>query len=282
MGGDVCYVLCAFTGKRIKADEYEVARDYYLTEHLRALARIETCRLSRIVIVAPFAEEEPSNFGNWLSVVGGTSLGGVRVDVLRRDNFGLSYGSLLEAFRNFPDHEWYLFVEDDYQPSQSDLVRSLVEKATVSGAEYVGQVNFTEDSHFGPHMAVSNGLISRSAVLRASKYLDDIITCSPGSTRVTPCHSTVTALKLQYDGIPIQAFFSQCFLSTGTKLTGMTATHSTIFHKEGNLGVVFGDPGLERLFEPVQYHFLGDKYVTSTVPDRGVRFQFGIREVVYE
>lgn len=114
-----CYVISSWGGQRRKRDNPKALTDgaFYLREHVRRLGAL--CRnIDRIVITVPRCPSPIKGYEEYLKgleTVGKT--GSIPVEVFRRPNIGLAYGSYNDVYGKYRtkfDH--YFVAEDDYIP----------------------------------------------------------------------------------------------------------------------------------------------------------------------
>lgn len=87
-----------------------------------------------------------------------------------RPNVGLSYGAFNYAYQEDPDFDYYIFIEDDYVPVIDGFDHRLVRMFAALRAYSVPKLGYlctyyaAVHPEYGPHAAISNGLISREAL----------------------------------------------------------------------------------------------------------------------
>ncbi|HEX3150101.1 MAG TPA: GNAT family N-acetyltransferase [Gemmataceae bacterium] len=117
------YVIAAWSGPRRDVTLNPVL---YLDNHIRSL-QVLPHSLTQITVVVPDDPDEPASFAESLARLP-ASIGTARVEIIRRPNIGLSYGSYSEAYGRYRQaFDYYIFIEDDYVFVQENFDRLLVD-----------------------------------------------------------------------------------------------------------------------------------------------------------
>jgi hypothetical protein len=232
----VHYVIAAWSGKRRKGNKpYDEDKTYYLRKHLEHLHDYKH-GLSQITIVAPENEGEPDSFTCFLKTVPKT-IQKAKVEVVRRPNYGQSYGSYSAVYgEHRTSFDYYIFIEDDYAFVKDYFAFEMIKEFELrKRCGYLcSYVSFWGNK---VHAAISNG-ISRSDILEKifEKYGE------------LPHHSKS---KFNYDCGP-QINFSFSFLDVGTKIHDYLSVYKSPFNDAGTLKI-FGDESKESLIVPLQF-----------------------------
>lgn len=153
------YVIAAWSGwRRYEVPGYTADRTYYLRHHLQSMHDLAHFGLTRITVVVPYDPSEPKNYTEYINSLPKT-WAGVPLVVFRRENVGLSYGSLSDAYGRSRDDGFkaYFFMEDDYQ-----LMLDRSEEPYY--ATLTGKVGYVAGVAGAGHGRVANGLLSAEAL----------------------------------------------------------------------------------------------------------------------
>jgi len=204
----VCYVMCGYVGpNRVTLDNMNI--EDIIIEHVRRADEIHG--ISQCVVVLPVSQHESKEFISSLSNVESRGW-----DVIRRENFGYSYASLIEAYAKHPTHDWYIFQEDDYFPRDMDLVAKLLKHANIDDntIDYVGLV-YDQRKSVKMHMSASGGIINNKTLLLMQNYL-----------------SAFKEKDIAKNGAKSQLIFSENMLKNGIKL-GDVLDYYPCVYREG-------------------------------------------------
>lgn len=127
-GNNVCYICCVYFGdRRCSVKEYQEDRLSYIREHVKSLQEV-LHDLDRIVFVFNLEEDHFSLFEEAKKIIP-RRIQGSRVEVIGRENFGMSYGAWSEVFEKYRNvHDYFIFNEDDYFFIQDNFDSHLVNK----------------------------------------------------------------------------------------------------------------------------------------------------------
>ena len=108
-----CVIACWSGPRRDQFDPYAEDRTYYLRAQLKSLEKLEH-RLDQITVVVPKNPNEPNNYTQFVESLP-DFIGETKLVVIRRENYGQSYGSYSHVYEKYRSQfDYYIFVEDDY------------------------------------------------------------------------------------------------------------------------------------------------------------------------
>ena len=124
----VCYVCCFYFGDRRSSTEtYNRDRLSYLKQQILDLSEFKH-NLDRIIFVFNLAKNHLEIFESFASKIP-SQIQNTKVDIICRENIGLSYGGWSEAFSIYKNSfDYYIFNEDDYFINDHDFDSYLVNK----------------------------------------------------------------------------------------------------------------------------------------------------------
>ncbi len=126
------YILATWGGPRRDDWPAQVADPtYFVAVHLAQIARLKTSRIQKITVAAPTFPLEPASYQLRLEALAlrHEIETGISVEILRRKNIGISYGSFSDAWlANRGRFEATIFCEDDQLPGVDDFDSLLLEK----------------------------------------------------------------------------------------------------------------------------------------------------------
>jgi hypothetical protein len=227
----VNYVVATWSGPR----RYNPpTATFYLEHQLRHLA--ETPHdLTQVTLVVPDNIEEPEEFTRWLEKCP-RRLASARLEILRRPNQGMSYGSFSHAFSVYRQtFDYYVFVEDDYvfeQPYSDRLLREMFEQDPQCG--YLAGVVLGEGDR--RHGAVSIGITSCQVLEAIWRQHGEI-----------PHARHLGAYESAH-----QIEFTRAFLAKGRSLRDVTSRYRVIYNDLGRPWT-FGPAEAPILIRPI-YH----------------------------
>jgi len=143
----------------VQADD----RRTFLKLHVRQLKHLDHRHLAQITIVV---NEHPSpKFDEYVASLDGKVLRNAPVQVIRRQNRGMSYGAWSEAFAQGRDNfTHYIWIEDDYVFVHKQFDVELLGMMRVSQCDYL--CGLASDAFgFERHAAISNGIV-RTEILQ--------------------------------------------------------------------------------------------------------------------
>jgi hypothetical protein len=125
---NTCYICCFWLGeRRSTTNAYAEDKLAYVKEQIKTLSEFEHS-LSRIVFVFNLEEEHEVIFNEAIRIIP-EYIKGTIVNVIRRDNIGLSYGAWSDAFGKYREEcDYFIFSEDDYFINQHNFDRYFVDK----------------------------------------------------------------------------------------------------------------------------------------------------------
>ena len=152
---NIAYVVaCYFGDRRVNDYIYHNENRYdYIEWQIKQLQLLKTTLVDKIIFVLSGCAEVPSD----LNIP--ERINNIPVDVLVRENIGLSYGAWNFAVNQY-GHEfnYYFLIEDDYIPVM-DFWDSAFMDRMADNVAYVCTL-------FTDHVAVSYGLFRTSAILK--------------------------------------------------------------------------------------------------------------------
>jgi hypothetical protein len=247
------YVIATWSGPRRQGnDEYHKDKTFYIRKHLQLLKKVKH-HLSQITIVVPRNKKEPKKFSRFLREIP-SKIQDAKVVVLRRENYGQSYGSWSHVYGKYRDKfDYYLFVEDDYAfvKDYFDIDLSMRLDSLPNCWFLCCLVGYSIDARL--HAAISNG-ICRSTVL---KKVWDVFGELPSGgdywevKEDLPEDPKEQRKKSVYSGEP-QLQFSEGFLEIGTKLYDVTEDYKIPFNDAGKIRI-YGNPKEDCLIVPLQF-----------------------------
>jgi hypothetical protein len=243
-----CVIACWSGLRRDGFAPYEEDRTYYIKAQLKSLRKVAH-QLNQITLVVPTNDEEPEEFTKFLEEIP-RRIGTALVTVIRRDNFGQSYGSYSHIYGKYRDRfDYYLFIEDDYIFVQDNFDQELM-------VNFEGMLNCgflcslvledlqTPDIHAG----IANGITS-SAVL-------ELIWKKYGELPHRNWDDAALDDKTKYNTGP-QIQFSHGFLNVGKGLYDMTYKYQAPFLQMGLEDIkslrIYAKHRDKILLAPVQY-----------------------------
>lgn len=119
-------VIACWSGiRRDDFKPYIEDRAYYLETQLKSLGCLKH-KVDQITFVIPDNPEEPAEYTRCLESIP-RKIGTACVEIIRRPNFGQSYGSYSHVYGLYRDRfDYYLFVEDDYIFVQNNFDEELM------------------------------------------------------------------------------------------------------------------------------------------------------------
>ena len=236
MKNKINYVIASWSGRRRSA-----AHHNFLKWHLDNLCKYKH-NLDQITVLVP----ENPNMGLLYKlfieklIISYPQLPLVR---LHRKNIGLSYGGYNDAFKQFPDFDYYIFMEDDYcyvKDNFDEILIDLFNQKPNCGylCGYVRNPNIHRyDAQYGPmHAGNSNGITKREVIEKIIKKYGEM-----------PHNKGV-----QYEEQGGQIQWSRAFLDVGMNLYDITPHYkSTFAWGDGNI-TEYAPQNKEYLFIPYQ------------------------------
>lgn len=157
------YIIALFAG-RVELDSFVNYFDNLVEMHLKAIETFAQSSVSKVVLV--INSDSPEMLSEALNSANLFENSFIPVQVIVRENLGYSYGAWEYGILCNVQEEvdGYFLIEDDYLPSSEDFLSYFSDKLTLN----VGFVAQTIEALSGMapmHAAVSNGLLSKKAVL---------------------------------------------------------------------------------------------------------------------
>ena len=214
-------VIAAWSGlRRDDFEPYVTDRTYYLRQQLKSLQTYQHS-LDQITFVIADNKEEPEEFTQFVKGLP-RKIGTACVEVIRRRNYGQSYGSYSRAYQNYRDRfDFYIFLEDDYVFVQDRFDEELVVNyQSMDGAGFLCSLVLEDNNTPDLHAGVANGIASSETLGKIWEKFD----CLPHGYWD---NVTVTE-KTKYNTGP-QIQFSHAFLEVGKELYDMTYKYCVPF-----------------------------------------------------
>lgn len=158
------YIIAAYLGDRRNPDHrYEKDKSFLLREHIASLHRLKHS-LSQITVVC--SGDDPTGFCQSIP----SAIGTAKVEVLMRENTGMSYGAWSDAFELYREKfSHYIFTEDDYLFTHDNFDGELLRRLeSMPECGMLGGAVYKIDGEALPHMAVCVG-ICPSVALEAAR-----------------------------------------------------------------------------------------------------------------
>lgn len=161
------YVIPVWSGaRRLNDPRYRKDCTFYLKEHIKSLENLRH-NLSQVTVAIADNPKEPKQFADFVETIPKT-IRKTPVEVIRRRNYGLSYGAISDVFDLYENQfDYYFFVEDDYMFTLNDFDSVMMKKMSRHKTlgylcGYVGK--YSELKY--RHASMSIGCISGEAMSR--------------------------------------------------------------------------------------------------------------------
>jgi len=173
----IAYIVSLYFGeRRVEAEGYKQDRSFYLQKHIEYLTKLKhSC--SKIIFVI---NQTPLDDKQIIEVEKATTLirdfklkhPNKEVEILTRENLGLSYGAWNEALKkDCKDVDYAFLIEDDYCPVSNNFDEKFLHYFTENKKlAYVCQLWWTHGSVFDFHAGISNGLLSMEAYFSSGEF----------------------------------------------------------------------------------------------------------------
>jgi hypothetical protein len=210
----------------------------YLREHVKRASRLKG--VEKVVIAAPTGQNFRPGYEEFLTQQEISKVSGpVPVEIMRRKNIGMSYGSLNDVYKRYRlQYDYYLFVEDDYLPVSSNVaveLLALMEKLPSCG--FLCGLIWTNNNTLPSHAGIFLGLLRASALEAVYKQTRRLARFTNGGY-----------WEGEYNG---QVGMSQAILKAGFTLVDWLKTHRSVF-LDRTVVKIFGDPKNPAFFVPAQ------------------------------
>lgn len=115
------YMCCCWSGaRRVKDQRYQKDPTFYLNEHINNLNKYKH-NLDHIVFAISKNVTEPASYTDYVNKIP-KKIQNATVEVLRRENVGMSYGALSDVYLKHKDnYKYYFTIEDDYSAVQNNF-----------------------------------------------------------------------------------------------------------------------------------------------------------------
>lgn len=159
------YILACYMGPRCNEDpRYTADRAFFMKEHVASLERLKH-ELGQITIVC--SGGDPTGYLATLP----KTLGGAPVEIIHRENVGLSYGGYSDAFERYRSaFSHYIFNEDDYvftHPRFDGLLLEELSKRPGCGMLCGTAIGIPRSEPQTRHAAVFIGICPTAALTKA-------------------------------------------------------------------------------------------------------------------
>lgn len=122
------YVCTAWSGhRRLQDRRYQLDNTFYLKTHIENLKKYKH-NLNHIVFAISHNPTETSNYKEFVKNIP-KKIQKANVEILYRENIGLSYGALSDVFRKYQtNYDYYFTIEDDYSFIQDNFDKIFIHK----------------------------------------------------------------------------------------------------------------------------------------------------------
>jgi hypothetical protein len=158
-------VIAAWSGpRRDQFDPYAEDRTYYLRAQLKSLQKLEH-RLDQITIVVPENEDEPESYTQFIASLP-VSIGESKLVVIRKENYGQSYGSYSHVYGEYRNQfDYYIFIEDDYIFIEDNFDTELVvDHRVFHNCGFLCSLVMEDINTPEIHAAIANGIADSSSL----------------------------------------------------------------------------------------------------------------------
>jgi hypothetical protein len=204
----VNYVIAAWAGDRRENRKDLVVSAHYIKKQMDALARLKHS-LKQITIVIPECSSSQGKSKEFENYINSLPLwwGGAKVKTLRRDNVGLCYGSWDAAYQKSREFfDYYIFMEDDYIPTQDYFDRILIQMFEASpNCGYLGTYIDKKPPRGPadkPYLMIPSGISSHAVLSKVCKQFERLP------------HARKVSKNVVYSSLP-QLSFSNSFAAIG-------------------------------------------------------------------
>ena len=233
------YVMAAWGGRRRKPDPQGIQRkgDFFVREHV---ARISACKnIDRIVVASPLCDRPRKDYEEYiLSLESAKEINGIPIEVLRRPNIGLSYGSYNDAYGKYRTaYDYYFVAEDDYLPALPGFDGILLEMiGKFPRCGFLCSLNWP-NRNAPDHAGIFLGLIRAEALEKIWEKKGNLASFEGGGYG-----------EAEHTG---QIRMSWAIVEAGYEIRDWTASYSSPYWHETGLKV-YGNPKLPPLYVPGQ------------------------------
>lgn len=191
------YIVSVYIGERltqsvnrlIKKDPY-----HYIKKHLECLKKFKVPDIAKVTFVISKNNQKIDEGAK--KIVQEHKIG-ANVEVILRENFGMSYSAWNEVISNSIDkneeYDYFFLIEDDYVPNVDYFYQYFVDVCTPK-TFFVAQKYMNFDTN--PHPAISNGLLSYEQAKNAKQNFGSVFkTDSSNSDYNTGIQNQINYLK---------------------------------------------------------------------------------------
>lgn len=162
MKPSILYTIASWSGSRSGVN----FDDTYLEKHIEQLKKLK-CNLTQISIGNPENPSKRTEFEEHIKSL--TNVNGIPIVVHNMPNIGRSYGQWARIYDQYrTDFDYYIFVEDDYQPVLDNFDLTLIEMYEKKNCGFLCGLVLDKTGRYGiraeRHAGVTNGIASSKAL----------------------------------------------------------------------------------------------------------------------
>jgi hypothetical protein len=179
----IAYIVSLYFGtRRVQASGYRQDKLFYLRKHIEHLTRLKhSCSKIIFVINHSLDHQEITETKRAIKLILDFKVehSDKKVEILRRENSGMSYAAWDEALkRSCKDVDYTFLIEDDYCPVSNNFDEKFLHYfAENQKLAYVCQLWWTHNAASPFHAGISNGLLSMTAYFSSGGFK---INCKSG------------------------------------------------------------------------------------------------------
>ena len=243
-----CVIACWSGLRRDDFKPYEEDRTYYIRTQLQALEKVKH-NLDQITFVIPDNPDEPKEFTEFLETIP-RRIGTALVKIMRRENFGQSYGSYSDVYKQYRDRfDYYILVEDDYIFVQNHFdLELMINFEAMLGCGFLCSLILEDLETPNLHAGIANGITSAAVLEKIWQKYGELPHRNWDDAALTE--------ETKYNTGP-QIKFSLAFLEVGKGLYDMTYKYQAPFLSVGLEDVkelrIYAEHRAKILSAPVQY-----------------------------
>lgn len=215
-----CVIACWSGPRRDQFDPYAEDRTYYLRAQLKSLEKLEH-RIDQITVVVPENADEPKSYTRFIDSLP-DYIGNTKLVVIRKENYGQSYGSWSHVFGKYKDSfDYYIFIEDDYIFVEDNFDAELVvDHRAMPNCGFLCSLVMEDINTPEIHAAIANGIADYDSLkLIWDKY---------GELPHSNWDRAALTEETKYNTGP-QIKFSHAFLEVGRGLYDLTFKYRAPF-----------------------------------------------------
>lgn len=162
MQPSILYTISSWSGSRSGVN----FDDTYLEKHIKQLKKLK-CNLTQISIGNPENPSKRNEFDEYIKSL--TDVNGIPIVVHDLPNVGRSYGQWARIYDEYKTKfDYYIFIEDDYQPVLDNFDSVLVEMYDKKKCGFLCGLVLDQTGRYGiraeKHAGVTNGIASSEAL----------------------------------------------------------------------------------------------------------------------